>query len=102
MGSTPDPCTLGPKDAVFTNHAGGRLSRKQIYRVVQDAAERLKLEGVHPHLLRHTMASLLRERGVPLDTIRDRLGRESIAATEIYVHAVPVSQAEAAEKLADL
>jgi site-specific recombinase XerD len=92
----------GPEEALFTNHAGGRLSRKQIYRVVQDAAERLSLEGIHPHLLRHTMASLLRERGVPLDTIRDRLGHESIATTEQYVHAVPVGQAEAAEKLGDL
>ncbi len=92
----------GPEDAVFTNHAGGRLSRKQIYRVVCDAAKRLELEGVHPHLLRHTMASLLRERGADLDVIRDRLGHASISTTEQYVHAVPIGQAEAAEKLADL
>lgn len=92
----------GPEDAVFTNHAGGRLSRKQIYRVVADAAKRLELEGVHPHLLRHTMASLLRERDTPLDVIRDRLGHASIATTEQYVHAVPIGQAEAAEKLSDL
>jgi site-specific recombinase XerD len=93
---------LGPEDAVFTNHEGGRLSRKQIYRVVKDAAHTLALEGVHPHLLRHSMASLMRERGVELDVIRDRLGHVSIATTERYVHAVPIGQAEAAEKLGDL
>lgn len=92
----------GPEDAVFTNHAGGRLSKKQIYRVVCDAAKRLKLEGVHPHLLRHTMASLLRERDTPLDVIRDRLGHASISTTEQYVHAVPLGQEDAAEKLGDL
>ena len=92
----------GPEDAVFTNHAGGRLSKKQIYRVVCDAAKRLELEGVHPHSLRHTMASLLRERGVDLDVIRDRLGHASISTTEQYVHAVPIGQAEAAERLSDL
>jgi site-specific recombinase XerD len=93
---------VGPEEAVFTNHAGGRLSKKQIGRIVYDAARRLGVEKVHPHLLRHTMASLLRERGVDLDVIRDRLGHESIATTERYVHAVPLGQAEAAEKLADL
>ncbi len=93
---------VGPEDAVFTNHAGGRLSRKQVARIVHDAAKRLELQGVHPHLLRHTMASLLRERGVELDVIRDRLGHTSIATTERYVHAVPLGQTEAAEKLGDL
>ncbi len=92
----------GPEEAVFTNHIGSRLSRKQIARVVKNAASRLEIEGIHPHLLRHTMASLLRERGVELDVIRDRLGHESIATTEQYVHAVPLGQAEAAEKLGDL
>ena len=52
-----------PEDTLFTNHAGDRLSRKQIYRVVDDAADRLALEGIHPHLLGHTMASLLRKPG---------------------------------------
>ncbi len=92
----------GPEDAVFTNHAGGRLSKKQVYRVVSYAGKRLEVEGVHPHLLRHTMASLLRERDTPLDVIRDRLGHASIATTEQYVHAVPIGQGEAAEKLGDL
>jgi integrase len=48
------------------------------------------------------MASLLRERDTPLDVIRDRLGHASIATTEQYVHAVPIGQVEAAEKLGDL
>ncbi len=82
--------------------AGGRLSKKQIARIVHDAARRLGLEKVHPHLLRHTMASLLRKRGVDLDVIRDRLGHESIATTERYIHGVPRGQAEAAKKLEDL
>ncbi len=93
---------MGPEEALFTNHAGGRLSKKQIARIVHDATRRLGLERVHPHLLRHTMASLLGERGVDLDVIRDRLGHESISTTERYVHAVPLGQAEAADKLGDL
>jgi site-specific recombinase XerD len=92
----------GPEDALFTNHHGKRLSRRQIARVVRMAAKTLQLEGVHPHLLRHTTATLMRERGAELDVIRDRLGHESMATTERYLHAVPINQAGAANLLADL
>jgi site-specific recombinase XerD len=91
-----------PEEAVFTNHAGGGLSQKQPARIVKKAAGALSLEGVNSQLRRHTMASLLRERGTELDVIRDRLGHESIATTERYIRAVPLGQAEAAERLVDL
>jgi site-specific recombinase XerD len=91
-----------PEDPVFTNHAGGRLSRKQVARIVKGAADRLHLEGVHPHILRHTMASLLYERGVDLRKIQERMGHVYLSTTEQYVHAVPVGKSEAAEKLSDL
>ena len=92
----------GPEEALFTNHLGGRLSRRQIARIVRDAAKTLQIEGVHPHLLRHTMATLMRERGAELDVIQQRLGHESMATTERYLHAVPLNQAEAANLLGDL
>jgi len=91
-----------PEDAFFTNHAGGRLSRRQISKIVKDAGKRVALQLVHPHLLRHTMATLMRLRGAELDAIRNRLGHESIATTEQYTHAIPFAQAAAAELIGDL
>lgn len=40
---------------------------------------------VSPHVLRHTFATMLAEREIELDVIRDLLGHESIATTQVYV-----------------
>ena len=39
---------------------------------------------VHPHLLRHTYAMMLRRRGVDVDVIADQIGHESIETTRHY------------------
>ena len=44
-------------------------------------------EQVTPHVLRHTAAMLLREAGVDISTIALWMGHESIASTQIYLHA---------------
>ena len=41
-------------------------------------------ERVHPHTLRHTCATLLRRKGVPLRIVQKILGHSSIKTTEIY------------------
>lgn len=94
--------TGGPEDALFTNYAGGRLSANQISRIVAAAAKSLGLIGVHPHLLRHTMATLLYQRSGDLKAVKDRLGHEKLSTTEGYIHAAQLVQDEAAKLLADL
>ena len=42
---------------------------------------------VTPHVLRHTAAMLLRQAGVDISTIALWMGHESIASTQIYLHA---------------
>lgn len=37
-----------------------------------------------PHRFRHTFATEMRERGVPLEVVRDLLGHASLSSTEIY------------------
>lgn len=51
------------------------------------------------HLLRHTFASTLAVRGVPLRVIQELLGHSSITTTERYAHLAPSSLRSAVEVL---
>jgi len=44
---------------------------------------------VTPHTLRHTFATHLVQRGVPIATVKDLMGHESIHTTMIYSHHAP-------------
>ncbi len=43
-------------------------------------------ESFRVHDLRHTFASMLIEKGVPIESVKDLLGHESVTTTEGYVH----------------
>lgn len=41
---------------------------------------------IHPHIIRHTYASLLAEAGIPLDVIQERFGHSSDITRKIHLH----------------
>lgn len=57
---------------------------------------------VSPHKLRHAFATALVEGGRSLDEVRDLLGHESIATTQIYAHTSQKRIAAAAASLPDV
>ncbi len=63
----------------------------------------LGLERVRLHDLRHFVASVLGDGGVPIATISSRLGHRDIATTlNLYTHALPATDQRAAAYLGDL
>lgn len=72
------------------------------YKAVRGIAARMGLKWLHPHTLRHTFATRLRERGVDVADIQDLLGHSKLATTvSIYAHATDLTRRRAISKMGD-
>jgi integrase/recombinase XerD len=83
-----------PADPLFPSRSGTPMSRDAVERRLAKhtaAAARtqpsLKSKKVSPHILRHTAAMRLLSAGVDTTVIALWLGHESVATTQIYIHA---------------
>jgi integrase/recombinase XerD len=70
--------------ALFLNARGGRLTRQGAWEVLQAAAERAGLDGVSPHMLRHSFATHLLEGGEDVRVVQELLGHASVTTTQVY------------------
>lgn len=75
--------------ALFLNSAGARLSTQGIAKMITQLRENRGItRHITPHMLRHTVATLLLRNGVDIRIVQEFLGHASIATTQRYVHIV--------------
>jgi integrase/recombinase XerC len=77
----------GKADAPLFPGRRGSLSPRTVERLVRRHLRRIAQRArLSPHLLRHTFATHLLERGAELRAVQELLGHASLASTEVYTH----------------
>ncbi|RKZ29318.1 tyrosine recombinase XerD [bacterium] len=82
------PELLAGKDTkeLWLNSVGSPLTRSDVYIIVNKYLKQVTDGKASPHILRHTFATHLLERGADLLAVKELLGHVSLSTTQIYTH----------------
>lgn len=73
-------------DYLIVSNKGEKSYPMMINRIVKKYLQGISIDKKSPHILRHTYATHLLEKGADLNAVKDLLGHQSLAATQVYTH----------------
>jgi integrase/recombinase XerD len=85
---------------LFPGRCNKPLYGYRIRQLIKEAAVKAGVtERVTPHVFRHTFATEMYNKNVPVEAIKEMMGHASIKETSIYIHVSDELQAEVLEKI---
>ena len=99
LGARPTPPSnpyvfVRAKAQWLPKHGAQPVGPKTIFYTIRRLCEAVLHRPAHPHMLRHSFASRLRENGADLQDIQEALGHAVITTTTMYAHLTTRRQRE--------
>lgn len=89
-------------DYVLTSERFGTpISEKSVSNPIKRIVKKTGMKSITPHGLRHTHATIMLSKGIPLQTIADRLGNTPMMILSVYGHSLKELEIESVKTFND-